>query len=130
MREFNTAPNTQIGKIILPYKVHDKEGHIPSDNFKFNRSREFSEDYTSKDWLEFSSRWFHLATYEELLDDIQEYLNNTIIFNRKYSKEGLRIAARRYDPNKTVINVHETDTANPRKHVVCRLEERPKNKKE
>lgn len=130
MREFNTAPNTQIGKIILPYKVHDKEGHIPSDNFKFNRSREFSEDYTSKDWLEFCSRWLHLATYEELLDDIQEYLNNTIIFDRKYSKEGLRIAARRYDPNKTVINIHETDTTNPRKHVVCRLEERPKNKKE
>ena len=73
LREFNMSPNSQLGKIKLPYKVHDKEGHIPSENFNFNRSREFSEDLTSKDWLEFASRWLHLATYDELLDDIEEH---------------------------------------------------------
>lgn len=129
MREFNMSPNTQIGKIKLPFKVHDKEGHIPSDNFRFNRSREFAEDFTSKDWLEFSSRWLHLATYEELLDDIQEYLDNKVIFTRKYSKEGLRIAARRYDPNKQVVYSNEVDPNNPRKYVVHRLENIPDTKK-
>ena len=119
------APNTQIGKIRLPYKVHNKEGHIPSENFSFNRSREFSEDYTSKDWLEFSSRWLHLATYSELLDDIEEYLNTQIIFARRYSKNGLRIPVRRYDPNKEVVYAKDNDTTNIRKYVVHRLEKMP-----
>ena len=124
------APNCQLGKVIIPYKVHDKEGHIPSDNFKFNRSREFSEDYTSKDWLEFSSRWLHLATYEELLDDINEYLNTQIIFVREYSKEGLRIPVRRYDPNKEVVYSNEhRDPNNPRRYVVHRIENIPKYNK-
>ena len=115
------APNTQIGKIQMPYKVHNKEGHIPSENFKFNRSREFAEDYTSKDWLEFGSRWFHLATYSELLEDIEEYLRTQIIFVRQYSENGLRYAVRRYDPDKEVVYANQRDIENPRKHIVSRL---------
>lgn len=120
-REFNMAPNTQIGKIKMPYKVHDKEGHIPSENFNFNRSREFSEDITSKDWLEFASRWLHLATYDELLDDIEEYLRTQIIFVRQYSKEGLRIPVRRLDDTKQVVYANNRDINNPNRHVVRRL---------
>lgn len=120
------APNTQIGKIKLPYKVHDKEGYLPSESFKFNRSREFSEDFTSKDWLEFGSRWLHLATYAELLDDIEEYIQNEIIYVRQYSKEGLRIPVRRLDDNKPLVYANQRDINNPRKHVVCRLESMPK----
>ena len=115
------APNTQIGKIKLPYKVHDKEGHIPSESFNFNRSREFSEDFTSKDWLEFASRWFHLATYSELLEDIEEYLRNEILYVRKYSKEGLRIPVRRLDNTKQLVYANERDYNNPRKDIVRRL---------
>lgn len=119
------SPNTQLGKIKLPYKVHNKEGHLPSDNFKFNRSREFAEDFTSKDWLEFGSRWLHLATYEELLDDIEEYLRTQVIFVKRYSKEGLRIPVRRYDPNKEVVYSNQVDINSPRRYVVHRLEQMP-----
>ena len=124
-REFNMSPNTQIGKIKLPYKVHDKEGHIPSENFGFNRSREFSEDFTSKDWLEFASRWLHLATYDELLDDIEEYITTQIILVRKYSKEGLIMPVRRLDNTKEVIYTSEIDINNPRKYIVHRLADMP-----
>lgn len=120
-QEFNISPNTQIGKIKLPYKVHDKEGHLPSESFNFNRSREFSEDFTSKDWLEFGSRWLHLATYSELLDDIEEYIKNEIIYVRRYSKEGLIIPVRRLDNTKEVVYADQRDINNPRKHIVCRL---------
>ena len=120
------APNTQIGKVQIPYKVHDKEGHIPSENFNFNRSREFSEDYTSKDWLEFSSRWLHLATYSELLDDIEEYLNTKIIYARDYNDQGLRIPVIKYDPNRKVVYSKDCiDKNNPRKYVISRLQEKP-----
>lgn len=122
-REFNMSPNTQIGKIKLPYKVHPKEGHIPSENFSFNRSREFAEDFTSKDWLEFCSRWFHLATYSELLDDIDEYMSNEIIMERQYSKEGYKIPARRYDPTKKIVSIR--DNTKLKKYVVHRLEKMP-----
>ena len=108
------APNTQIGKIKLPYKVHDKENHIPSESFAFNRSREFSEDFTSKDWLEFASRWLHLATYSELLDDIEEYINTQILFVRNYSREGLRIPVRRLDDTKELVYSNEKDENNLR----------------
>lgn len=120
-QEFNISPNTQIGKIKLPYKVHDKEGHLPSESFNFNRSREFSEDFTSKDWLEFGSRWLHLATYSELLDDIEEYIKNEIIYVRRYSKEGLIIPVRRLDDTKEVVYADQRDINNPRRHIVCRL---------
>ena len=123
------SPNTQLGKIRLPYKVHNKEGHLPSD-FNFNRSREFSEDYTSKDWLEFASRWLHLATYDELLDDIEEYLRTQIIYVRQYTNDGLRIPVRRYDPNKEVVYANQVDENNPRRYVVHRLQEMPTLKEE
>ena len=122
-REFNMAPNTQIGKIQLPYKVHDKEGHLPSEKFKFNRSREFSEDFTSKDWLEFGSRWLHLATYEELLDDIDEYIRNNIIFTGFSNNINKAPIVVRIDPNKKVIS---PSNIGEMKYVVTRIEKRPK----
>ena len=96
------APNTQIGKILLPYKVHDKEGHIPSENFKFNRSREFSEDFTSKDWLEFASRWLHLADYETMLNDINEFVAKNVTFLGQYHN-GLRTPVARVEKDKFII---------------------------
>ena len=119
------SPSTQIGKIKLPYKVHDKEGHIPSESFNFNRSREFSEDFTSKDWLEFASRWLHLATYDELLDDIEEYLRTQITYVRQYSKDGLRNVMYRINENKPVVYSNEKDPDYPRKYIFKRIETMP-----
>lgn len=119
-REFNMSPNTQIGKIQMPYKVHNKEGHIPSENFNFNRSREFAEDYTSRDWLEFASRWLHLADYSELLYDIDEYINNEINYVRDYACNGLISPVYRYNPDKETVYSHENE-----KCLVYRLQDMP-----
>lgn len=89
-QEFNMAPNTQIGKIIFEDKmVHSKEGHIISHKFSFNRSREFAEDFQSHDWIEFASRWLHLASYDELLEDINEYCKTQeTIIPPRYDENG------------------------------------------
>lgn len=121
-QEWNMSPNTQIGKIQMPYKVHNKEGQMPSD-FNFNRSREFAEDYTSKDWLEFSSRWLHLASYSELLDDIEEYINNEITYIRQYTSNGLITPVYRYNPDKEVVYVDQEESN--KKCIVYRIEGMP-----
>lgn len=73
MREFNIAPNTQIGKIEIEQKVHDKENLFEYD--KYCRGGQFLEDLQCGCWLEFCSRWFHLATYSEFIEDMKEYIS-------------------------------------------------------
>ena len=74
LREFNIAPNTQIGQLQLPDKIHDKENRILDS--KWLRAGEFMEDLQSHVWIEFCARWFHMAGYEELYDDIIYYYTN------------------------------------------------------
>lgn len=67
----NMGPNTQVGKIKIEDKVHNKEN--PFNNPFYDRGGAFLEDYTSGDILEFSYRWLGLADYKTLLDDVIEY---------------------------------------------------------
>lgn len=71
MREFNIAPNTQIGKVEIANKVHDKEN--PFDYNKYSRGGQFLEDYQCGSYIEFCQRWFHLAGYMEFIEDMKEY---------------------------------------------------------
>lgn len=71
MREFNIAPNTQIGKLIIPYQIFKEENRFGV--IHFNRGGKFIEDFQSHNWLEFCHRWFKLAEYSELINDIKEY---------------------------------------------------------
>lgn len=72
IREFNIAPNTQIGKIEIENEVHGKENLFDYD--KYSRGGQFLEDLQCGNWLEFCTRWFHLASYGEFLEDMIEYL--------------------------------------------------------
>ena len=74
----NMGPNTQIGKILIDKRVFEKEN--PFNNEFYDRGGQFLEDYTSGELLEFAHRWFGLANYKELIDDIVEYytMHNTI----------------------------------------------------
>lgn len=72
-REYNLAPNTQIGFINIPNKVYENENSLR--NPKFTRSGAFIEDITSDNYIEFAHRWFGLATFKELYDDIFTYFN-------------------------------------------------------
>ena len=71
--EFNIAPNTQIGKIIVDEKVYDNENSYHVDAEKYSRGGEFIENMVTDNYIEYCHRWFKLANTEEMIDDIDEY---------------------------------------------------------
>jgi hypothetical protein len=85
--EFNIAPNTQIGKIEIPEKVYENENQYcksEEDAQKYSRSGEFIENMVTDNEIEFCKRWFHLAGFNELLDDANEYFANKMFSNMSY----------------------------------------------
>ena len=83
MGEFNIAPNTQIGKIIIPEQVYDDENAYHTDPDRYSRGGEFIENMVTDNYVEFCHRWFKLAGFEEMLDDIDEYFG--VLGYGKYS---------------------------------------------
>lgn len=81
--QFNIAPNTQIGKIVIPEKVYLNENAYRQD--KYQRSGEYIENLVSDNVIEFSNRWLGLANTEEFLEDMQEYYKNEYV---SYSNNG------------------------------------------
>lgn len=73
MLEFNIAPNTQVGRIIIPEKVYEHENTYRIDEEKYSRSGEFIENMVTDNVIEYCKRWFHLAGIEEFIHDIDEY---------------------------------------------------------
>lgn len=73
MIEFNIAPNTQVGRIVIPEQVYEHENVYHTE--PYNRAGEFVEAMVSDTYSEFCRRWFHLAGFKELLEDIDEYYN-------------------------------------------------------
>ena len=69
--ENNMAPYTQLGKIIFPQAILERENKF--DNAYFDRSVWFIEDLVSKNRLLFCHRYFRLADYKEMYHDIIEY---------------------------------------------------------
>lgn len=76
MAEFNIAPNTQIGKIVIDETIYKLENLYENDWNKYSRSGEFIENLVTDNHIEYCHRWFHLANFEEFLDDIDEFYNN------------------------------------------------------
>lgn len=72
-QEYNMAPNTEIGYIIIPNKIYQAENS--THNNKYTRSGQFIEDMTSECDIEFGHRWFNLASFKEAYADIIEYFN-------------------------------------------------------
>ena len=71
--EFNIAPNTQIGRIVIPNKVYDHENVYGIEEGKYSRSGEFIENMVTDNVIEFCKRWFKLAGVQEFLEDIDEF---------------------------------------------------------
>lgn len=69
--ENNMAPNTQHGKILLPEQLDERENRFNNDYF--DRGVWFIEDLVSHDRLNFCERYLHLASYEQMFDDILQY---------------------------------------------------------
>ena len=88
MGEFNIAPNTQIGMINMPNQIYAYENLRKSE--KFVRSGDFIEHFASHNWLEVCRRYLNLASFEEMINDIFEYLDKyEIPQNRVYGITGL-----------------------------------------
>ena len=85
-RQNNMAPNTQIGRIVIDHKVHDKEN--PFDYEAYVSGGQFIEDFISQNYIEFCERWLHLAGFKDMINDIKEYFSSVIylpqvnMFNR------------------------------------------------
>ena len=71
--EFNMGPNTIIAHLTIPEIVYEFENRFKRDSVKYKREGQFMEDLQSHVWLEFFHRWFHLASYGEMYDDVIEY---------------------------------------------------------
>ena len=51
---------------------------------KYSRSGEFIENMVTDNEIEFCKRWFHLAGFNELLEDANEYFENKMFSNMNY----------------------------------------------
>ena len=85
MREFGIAPNTQIGKIEIENQVYDKENPFEYD--KYCRGAQFLQDLYSDNYIEFAERWFHLAGFKEMLEDMDEYFKTHTPIGERYRGE-------------------------------------------
>lgn len=78
MGEYNIAPNTQIGKIVIDEKVYENENYYHIDAEKYSRGGEFIENMVTDNTIEYCCRWFHLANIEEFLEDMDEFYENKV----------------------------------------------------
>lgn len=117
--ESNMAPNTQVGKVLLPEKLDKNENRFNNENF--DRSVWFIEDYVSHDRLNFCQRYIKLASYEEMFDDIIEYFTTVkapMRGLRAYdTMTGKRIMANIIPSKQTHIMVQMVD--NSTKRIMC-----------
>lgn len=109
--EFGVAPNTQIGKIEIPEKVYENENQYcksEEDAQKYSRSGEFIENMVTNNEIEFCKRWFHLAGFNELLEDANEYFANKMFSNMSYIEAinsfGDKLEAPLLPTNSRIIN--------------------------
>ena len=113
------APNTQVGKVLLPEKLDKNENRFNNENF--DRSVWFIEDYVSHDRLNFCQRYIKLASYEEMFDDIIEYFTTVkapMRGLRAYdTMTGKRIMANIIPSKQTHIMVQMVD--NSTKRIMC-----------
>ena len=100
IRQFNIAPHTQIGLLIINKPVHDKENKRMSDTW--TRAGAFMEDFQSQVWLEVCSRWFHLADYTTMYHEVEHFFENIMRSNnglKVYNRDGLKDPIIFYKPN-------------------------------
>ena len=86
MLEFNIAPNTQIGRIIIPEKVYEHENTYRIEEEKYSRSGEFIENMVTDNVIEYCKRWFHLVGVAEFIKDIDEFYGEDYGKFRKLQK--------------------------------------------
>lgn len=80
-REHNTSPDTIIGKVEIDEQIFKNENPF---NYTLNRGGSFMDDWTTDNPVEFGRRWFGLAGYRDLLEDVNEYMTRINVTNPSY----------------------------------------------
>lgn len=96
LREFNMAPNTQIGMIEIDSPIWDGENRR-HDLTGYYRSGEFLENLQSRQYLLFCNRWLNLGTFMNVYHDIEEYfktIKNSFRFVHSTTLDGKIIPVR------------------------------------
>ena len=93
MLEFNIAPNTQIGAVVIPDQVYHDEN--PYKDPKYTRGGDFLDLMASDSDLELGNRWFGLASFTEMIDDIDEYFGNEFgLYSELVAKNSIILPAK------------------------------------
>ena len=114
-QEFNMAPNTQIGMILIDQPIYEYEN--PNRDPKYCRAGAYIENLASGNYLDFAHRWLHLGDYKEVYEDIAEYWTriktpfNTVL-DLKLS-QGIVDIAYRVHPDQLTPVVRRIDTTKP-----------------
>lgn len=74
--EYNIAPNTIIGKVIIDKMIHPYENRNHYENW--DRAGSFFEDYHTHDWMIVGFKWFGLPGIVELKNYIQNYFDTVM----------------------------------------------------
>ena len=74
MREFNLAPHTQIGKILIESCLYKNENEFNDPDY--DRSGAFLDTFISGNYLILCQRYMEMASFKELIYDALEYFGN------------------------------------------------------
>ena len=117
IRENNMSAWTQIGKIEIEDGILLNEN--PFNRAHYTRGGQFIEDLDTHNWLEFCTRWLHLADYETLYDEVIKYvmeIEPSFKFVNQYTENNLLVPIRRInkeDYKKKVIRKLDNGMINP-----------------
>ena len=126
LEQFNIASNTQIGKIIIDKQVSELEHQDmytsqdeEEDMTRYSRGGEFLENLMTDNMISFFHKWFKLATFKELLDDMRELIpnveygsnnRNAINFGTVRVLEAISFIDKNYDVNRAREAIRFMDT--------------------
>lgn len=101
MIEFNIAPNTQVGKVLIEQQIWADENKYKLKHFE--RGGKFLDDFQTQNWIGICNRWFNLADYKELYNDVFTYFQNhysgnvPLFFTRDGLQNGITFYEQRVD---------------------------------
>jgi hypothetical protein len=111
MREFNIAPNAQIGRILIDQQVHNGENPFKYD--KYSRGGQFIQDLQCENYIEFCKRWLHLGGFMDMIEDMKEYYNAHKPYGSMNPISDKRDMVKMYDIKPTNNMVYFSDFIKP-----------------
>lgn len=129
IEENNIASNTQIGKIIIDKDISELEHHDmytsqdeETDISRYSRGGEFLENLMTGNMIMFFNKWFKLATFTELLSDMEELIpqnknidsnvRNAIVFSTVGYKDAIQFVDKYYNPDRFNETIRFIDKLN------------------